>query len=156
MSGKFPGHFTIGISLHSKNVLVLLGLWHGARSCIKTYPFCGNTTHSHYSLCHSHSNQQHCRVWRKQNEAYHDKCIQATVKSPVSVQIWGAISSRCLSLPRKVNGNMDSAKYQSEIVYPIEILYEFVVFQKMIYMISRHAITLKVLEHSKNVKEYPF
>ena len=51
---------------------------------------------------------------------------------------------------------MDSAKYQSEIVYAIEILYEFVVFQKMIYMISRHAITLKVLELSKNVKEYQF
>ena len=25
-----------------------------------------------------------------------------------------------------------------------------------IYIISRHDITLKVLEHSKNVKEYPF
>ena len=25
-----------------------------------------------------------------------------------------------------------------------------------LYTISRHAITLKVLEHSKNVKEYPF
>ena len=25
-----------------------------------------------------------------------------------------------------------------------------------LYMISRHAITLKVLEHSKNVKEYLF
>ena len=25
-----------------------------------------------------------------------------------------------------------------------------------LYMSSRHAITLKVLEHPKNVKEYPF
>ena len=25
-----------------------------------------------------------------------------------------------------------------------------------LYMISRHAITIKVIEHSKNVKEYPF
>ena len=25
-----------------------------------------------------------------------------------------------------------------------------------LYIISRHAITLKALEHSKNVKEYPF
>ena len=46
-SGKFPDHFRTGIYLHSKNVLVLLGLWSGARSCRKIYPFYGNTTHSH-------------------------------------------------------------------------------------------------------------
>ena len=58
-----------------------------------------------------------------------------------------------------MNGNMDSAKYQSDIIHDIEILCECVVFPQkdMFYiMILRHAITLKVLEHSKNVKEYPF
>ena len=97
--------------------------------------------------------------WRKQNEEHHAKCIQVTVKSPVRVQVWGAISSRCLSLPRKMNGNMDSAKYQCDIIHDIEMLCEFIVFQKSdisLYMISRYAITLKVLEHSKNVKQYPF
>ena len=82
ISGKFPGHFKTGISLHSKNAVALLGLWHGARSCIKIYTFPGNTTHSDKSVFHSHSNRHHCRVWRKQNEEYHAKCIQATVKSP--------------------------------------------------------------------------
>ena len=130
ISSQFPGHFRTGISLHSKNVLVLIGLWHGARSYIKIYPFYGNTAHSHKSVFHSHSNRQHCRVWRKQNEEYHAKCIQATVKSPVRKQVWEAISSRCLSLPRKVNGNMDSAKYQSDIIHAIEILCELVVFPK--------------------------
>ena len=83
------------------------------------------------------------------------KCIQATVKSPVSVQVWGAISSSCLSLPRKVNSNMDSAKYQMLLKYYVNSLCS----QRRdisLYMISRHAITLQVLEHSKNVKEYPF
>ena len=59
----------------------------------------------------------------------------------------------------KMNGNMDSAKYQSYIIHDIEILCECVVLpQKDIFytMISLHAITLKVLEHSKNVKENPF
>ena len=59
---------------------------------------------------------------------------------------------------------MDSAKYQSDIIHDIEmilyiimILCECVVFSQkdiFLYMISRYAITLKVLEHSKNVKEY--
>ena len=34
MSGEFPGHSGIGIPLYSRNVLVLLQLWDGARSCI--------------------------------------------------------------------------------------------------------------------------
>ena len=28
ISGEFPDHYTMGISLHSRNVLVLLKLWH--------------------------------------------------------------------------------------------------------------------------------
>ena len=41
ISCKFSGH-----SWHSRNFLVLLVLWHGARPCTKIYPFCGNITHS--------------------------------------------------------------------------------------------------------------
>ena len=55
-------------------------------------------------------------------------CIQTTVKSPVSEQVWGAISSIYLSLLRKLNGNMDSAKYQNDIVHDIEIASACVVF----------------------------
>ena len=53
---------------------------------------------------------------------------------------------------------MDSAKYHSDIIYDIKILCECVVNPQKEYisLVSRHAITLKVLEHSKNVKEYPF
>ena len=39
---------------------------------------------------------------------YNDKCIKTTVKSPVSVQVWRAISSRGLYLLRKLDGNMNS------------------------------------------------
>ena len=48
-------------------------------------------------------------------------------------------------------GNIDSAKYQSDIIHDNEMTCECVVFlQKDIFlcMISRHAITLKVLEYS--------
>ena len=41
--------------------------------------------HSHGSVFNSHNNRCHSRVWRKRNEKYPDKCIQTTVKSPVSV-----------------------------------------------------------------------
>ena len=41
MSGKFPGHFKMGIHLQSRNILVLLELLHGARSCIKYIPSVG-------------------------------------------------------------------------------------------------------------------
>ena len=47
VSGEFPGHSRTDISLQSRNILVLLQVLHGARSCIKTDPFCRNTTHSH-------------------------------------------------------------------------------------------------------------
>ena len=38
MSSEFPGHSRMGIPLQSRNILVLLELWHGARSCIKYIP----------------------------------------------------------------------------------------------------------------------
>ena len=52
---------------------------------------------------------------------------------------------------RNVNGNMDSAKYQSDIGMTCECV---VFLQKgyVLCMISRHAITLKVLEYSYTVK----
>ena len=58
----------------------------------------------------------------------------ATVKSPESVQVCEAISDRCISIQRKVNGNMDSAKNQSDIIHDIEILYECVVFPQKGYI----------------------
>ena len=74
MSVKFPDNFKMVIPLHSRNVLVVLELWHGARACIKIYALCGNTTHSHKSVFRSHNNRshfRHFRVWYKQNEKYH-------------------------------------------------------------------------------------
>ena len=62
------------------------------------------------------------------NEKYLAKCIKTVVNSPVSVQVWGAISSRGLSLQRKVNSNMDRAKYESDIIYDIEMKCECAVF----------------------------
>ena len=68
------------------------------------------------------------------------KCIQTTVKLPASVQVWGAISNRGLSLQRSVNGNMDSAKYQSDIIHDIEMICECVLFlQKGSIFMHDHA-----------------
>ena len=59
---------------------------------------------------------------------YNDKCIKTTVKSPVSVQVWRAISSRGLYLLRKQDGNMNSIKYQSDIIHDIEMACGCVLF----------------------------
>ena len=74
---------------------------------------------------------------------YHAKCIQTTVKLPASVQVWGAINNSGLSLQRNINGNMDCAKYQSDIIHDIEMTCECVVFLQKGYifsMISRQSI----------------
>ena len=59
---------------------------------------------------------------------YHAEFFQTTVKLPANVQVWGPISNRSLSLQRNVNGNMDSTKYQSDIIHDIEMTCECVVF----------------------------
>ena len=59
----------------------------GTRACIKIYPFSGNTTHSHKSVFHKHNKRRHGRVWRIENVEYRAECIQASVKSPLSVQV---------------------------------------------------------------------
>ena len=95
---------------------------------------------------------------------YHTKCIQTTAKLSASVQDWGAISNRGLSLQRNVNGNMDSTKYQINIIHDIEMKSECVVFLQKVYIvckISHHAITLKVLNSKRtrifiDCKEYLF
>ena len=50
------------------------------------------------------------------------------------VQVCEAISDRCISLQRKVNVNMDSAKYQSDIIHDIEILCECAVLPQKGYI----------------------
>ena len=46
MSGEIHGHSGRRIPLQSRNILVLLELWHGSKFCIKVYPFWRNTKHS--------------------------------------------------------------------------------------------------------------
>ena len=53
---------------------------------------------------------------------------------PVSVQVLGAVRSRGLSFLRIVNGNMDSAKYQRDIIHGIEMTSECFVFPQMDYI----------------------
>ena len=79
---------------------------------------------------------------------YNDKCIQTTLKSTVSGQSCGAISNRGLSLLRKLNGNMDSANYQSDIIHDIEMACLCVLFPQKGYIFMHDTITLKVQEHS--------
>ena len=45
-----------------------------------------------------------------------------------------SVSSRGISIIRKLNGNMDSAKYQSDIIYDIEMACECVVLQRKGYI----------------------
>ena len=65
---------------------------------------------------------------------YLAKCIETTVKMQAPVQVWGAISNRGPPLQRNVNGNIDSAKYQSDIIHDIEMTRECVVFLQKGYI----------------------
>ena len=117
ISGEFPSHFRTGIPLHSRNVLALLDLWHGTRKIMHKDMFILWEHNAFTLVCISQSKQSTTMSCLAQNEKYHaKKCIQTTLKSPVSVQVWGAISNRGLSFLREVNRNMDSAKYRSDII----------------------------------------
>ena len=150
MSGEYPGHSRTGIPLYSMNVLVILELLQEARSCIKIYPFCGTTTHSHESIFHviTIDTIVVLAANRMRNIML---CIQTTLKLPVSVQVWGAISNRGLSFLRKLNGNMDSAKYQGDVFMILKWEVNALCSHRRnisLCMVSRHATRLKVLEHS--------
>ena len=74
------------------------------------------------------------------------------------MQVCEAISSRCISLQRNVNGNMDSAKYQSDIIHDIEILCECVcshLRDTSLYVISRYPITLNSTRTFQQCKGIP-
>ena len=79
---------------------------------------------------------------------YHAKCIETTVKLQATVQVWRAISNRGPPLQRNVNDNMDSVKYQSDIIHDIEMTCECVVFLQKGYIFYELApLTLKVLDN---------
>ena len=72
--------------------------------------------------------------------------IMLNIFKPVSVQVWRAISSRGMSLLRKVNGNMDSAKYQRDLNMVVQWQVNALCSHRMnisVYMISRHTTILK-------------
>ena len=147
MSVELSGHSKSGIPLHSRNIIVLLQLCHSARSCIKIYPFCRNTTHS-MSLYFTVITIDAIFVFG----ANRMRKIMLNVFRSVSVQVYGTISSRGLSLLRKVNGNMDSAKYQSDIIHDIEMTSECAVFPQKEYICLNNLTpchNFKILEHSR-------
>ena len=84
---------------------------------------------------------------------YHTKCIQASVKLPVSVQVCEAISSKFVSLQKKVYGNMDSANYQSDIILDIEILCECIVFPQKGYIFMHDIAPWHNSKSTRTLKE---
>ena len=75
------------------------------------------------------------------------------MQSSVNVQVCEAFSSRCLSLQRKVNGNMDSAKYQSDIIHDIDILCECVGFPQKGYIFIHDIATCHNYLSTKTFQE---
>ena len=68
---------------------------------------------------------------------------------PASMQVCGAISNRGLFLQRNVNGNTDSAKYQSDVIHDIEMTCECVVFLQKGYSFMHD---LAPYNNSKNTR----
>ena len=73
------------------------------------------------------------------------------LRLPVSVQVSGTISSRGISLLRKLNGNMDSAKYQSDIIYDIEMACECVVFPQKGYFFMHEIAPCHNIKKNYNI-----
>ena len=67
------------------------------------------------------------------------------------MQVSGAISTRGLSILRKMNGNMDRAKFQRDIIHDIEITCECVVFQHKVYIFMHD---LESCHNSKSTRTF--
>ena len=61
-----------------------------------------------------------CLVTRKSSERLSRNCVQLTPKRPVKVHVWGIINKYGMGPLRLVNGNLNSEKYQQEIIFDIE------------------------------------
>ena len=61
------------------------------------------------------------KIWRRKHEKYNRDCINSKVKHPLSIQVWGAISYYGKSHLKMVNGNLNSIKYQTEILGDIKL-----------------------------------
>ena len=81
-------------------------------------------------------------------------CIQTIVKLPVSMQDCGAISNRGLSFLRKLNGNLDSAKYQGDVIYDIKMVGECVMYPQKGYIFVHSLAPCHTTKSTRTFLEY--
>ena len=73
------------------------------------------------SVFRTNNHRRTNRMWRRKHEKYNRECINSKVKHPLSIQVWGAISYYGKSQLQMVNGNLNSIKYQTEILGDIKL-----------------------------------
>lgn len=89
------------------------------------------------SVFRSHNSSKYQRVWRKKEQRFQEDCLQRTVKSQASVQVWGAFSSKGVSMLKRVQGNLNSQRYQAEIINDIKNVCECLVFPDKDYIFQQ-------------------
>ena len=72
------------------------------------------------SMFRSYNNRRTQCVWRRPPEKYEPSCINYSVKHPLGVQVWGAISSKGTSQLKIMNDSLDSKWYQNEIINDVK------------------------------------
>ena len=69
---------------------------------------------------------------------YNADCVNSKVKHPLSVQVWGAIYYYGKSQLKMVNGNLDSVKYQNEILQDITLKCDCLAYPMRNYIIMHY------------------
>ena len=115
------------------------------------------------SIFRTHSCRRTQKVWRRSHERFNPKCMKFSVKHPLSVQAWGAISYYGKSQLKVVSGSMKSEKYQNDILGDIKLQCECVAFPSKEYIFQQDKApchwsksTLRYIpERGVNVLDWP-
>lgn len=89
--------------------------------------------HRHWKVCHwgrvifsdekifkSRNDMPRGKVTRKRGDRLKKDCILRTMKGGPQVHAWGCIGWRGVGPIRKVNGRLNAAKYQTDIIFDVE------------------------------------
>ena len=72
------------------------------------------------SIFRCFSNRRRMKVRRLTHERYRHYCLQATVKHPPQVHVWGMISPNGPGILKRVEGTLNSQRYQQNIINDIK------------------------------------
>ena len=89
------------------------------------------------SMFRTYNHRRTQKIRRRKHEKYNPDCINYCVKNPLGVLVWGAISSKGVSQLKLVKGNLNSERYQREIICDIKMQCECLMFPQKNYIFQQ-------------------